>query len=83
MECDNGYNCVTIPPSEQPPTVSRNVIETEGEVTPAVEVLASTGMDVVAFTGLGVGLVVAGIVLRWNARKFGRTGRPETLVSEA
>lgn len=75
MACETGYTCVTIPPDiVEGTTILRETDEVSPVTFPS---LASTGMDVVGYSALGVSMVAAGLVLRWNARKLGRTVRTE------
>ena len=68
MECETGYTCVTPPPGVEGTTIVR---ETDEESPVTLPSLASTGMDVVGYSALGVSMVAAGLVMRWNARKLG------------
>ena len=71
MACETGYNCVTTPP---PPdeVVGTTILRETDEVSPVtLPSLASTGMDVVGYSALGLSMVAAGLVMRWNARKLG------------
>ena len=71
MQCQTGYTCVTEPrdPAGVPMT-----IETDGEPTPVTQLpnLAETGMDVSGIAALGLSLVAAGVIMRWNARRLRR-----------
>lgn len=73
MQCQSEYNCITVPDPEVTVT-----IETDGDPTPVTQLpaLAETGMDVGGIAALGISLVAAGIVLRWNARRLRRQSEP-------
>ncbi|MDQ3146634.1 MAG: hypothetical protein M3R01_06815 [Actinomycetota bacterium] len=67
MACQTGYICVTVPPDVEPLTIVRETDEVSPVTLPS---LASTGMDVIGYSALGISMVAAGLVLRWNARKL-------------
>jgi len=71
MQCQTEYTCVTDP---KDPEISTVTIETDGEPTPVTKLpdLAETGMDVGGIAALGLSLVAAGVIMRWNARRLRR-----------
>jgi len=71
MQCQTGYTCVTVPKGPEGSTMT---IETDGDPTPVTQLpdLAETGMDVSGIAALGLSLVAAGLIMRWNARRLRR-----------
>lgn len=69
---DSDYNCITVPP----PSVGGTslVIQTDREAPLVTDVpdLAMTGANIPEYAMLGGALIVAGAIIRWNARRAAR-----------